>query len=106
VQACRVWTSGRHCLASARCVVLCCHVPSSQHKSRGSITTRMDPLFFGCRWMIIPVQTFSSEWYMWSVDAFLILSLIFPTSRWTFFSEPDPTKYVRNAFLHLTLGFV
>ena len=34
----------------------------------------------------------------WNVDAFS-LSLIFPASRWTFFSEQDPTKYVIKPLL-------
>ena len=101
MQPCRVWASGRHYLVSLRYVVHGCHVqilPFLRDMSQGSITTRMVPLFFGCRRMIIPVRTFSSEWYMyvevqWNVDAFS-LSLIFPASRWTFFSEQDPTKYV------------
>ena len=64
--------------------------------SRGSITTRTDLLFFGCRRMIIPVQTFSSEWLY--VCRALMHFHGFSISRWTFFSEQDPTKcVVRNA---------
>ena len=35
--------------------------------------------------------------YVVNVHAFFIDSLILPTSRWNFFSETDPTKYVINA---------
>lgn len=65
----------------------------------------MVPLFFGCRWMIIPVQIFSSEWYMDGCGALMHFSLI-PYQPLEFFQWTRSNQVRCKCPLSLTFDFV